>query len=185
MNQLQWELGEGLVVRTYVLGDAEELFALIDASRDRLRRWMIWEPTTKTIDDTRGFIRACLASTDYEGNGLWRDGALIGGIGLGLDTMSNSGEIGYWLGGGHEGRGIVTRACARFFDFAFDELGLHRIELQAAVDNTKSRAVAERLGMHEEGVARDGCRVAGGYLDSVTYGILEDEWRSRRGTDAT
>ena len=31
----------------------------------------------------------------------------------------------------------------------------------------------------------DGCRVADGYLDSVTYGILEDEWRARRGPDAT
>ena len=180
MNQLQWDLGEGTAVRTYVPGDAEELFALVDTSRDRLRPWMIWESTTKVIDDTRRFIDSCLSSNDFEGNGLWRDGRLIGGVGLSIDTLSNSGEIGYWLGEGHEGRGIVTRACSRFFDFAFDELALHRMELQAAVENAKSRAVAERLGMHEEGIARDGCRVAGGYLDSVTYGILEDEWRARR-----
>ena len=184
MNQLLWDLGDGIAVRTYVAGDAEELFALVDANRDRLRPWMIWEPTTKTVDDTRAFIQACLASTDYEGNGLWLDGRLIGGAGLSLDTMANSGEIGYWVAGDAEGRGIVTRACTRFFDFAFDELGLHRMELQAALDNAKSRAVAERLGMHEEGIARDGCRVADGYLDSVTYGILEDEWRARR-ADAT
>jgi ribosomal-protein-serine acetyltransferase len=185
VNQLQWDLGDGVAVRTYVVGDADELFALVDASRERLRPWMIWEPTTKSVDDTRAFIQACLASTDYEGNGLWRDGRLIGGIGLSLDTMANSGEIGYWLADGHEGKGLVTRACTRFFDFAFDELGLHRMELQAAVENVRSRAVAQRIGMREEGVARDGCRVAGGYLDSVTYGILEDEWRARRGPDAT
>lgn len=180
MNQLRWELGDGLAVRTYVVGDAEELFALIDASRDRLRPWMLWEPTTTTVEDTRGFIQACLASTDYEGNGLWRDGRLIGGIGLSLDTLADSGEIGYWLAGAHEGQGVVTRACARFFDFAFDELGLHRMELSAAVGNERSRAVAARLGMREEGIARDGCRVADGYLDLVSYGILEDEWRARR-----
>ena len=184
MNQLRWDLGDGLTIRTYVLGDAEELFALVDASRERLRPWMIWEPTTTTVEDTRAFIQACLASTDYEGNGLWRDGRLIGGIGLSLDTMANSGEIGYWLGGDHEGQGIVTAACARFFDFAFDELGLHRMELHAAVGNERSRAVAARLGMHEEGIARDGCRVAAGYLDLVSYGILEDEWRARRGQGA-
>jgi len=180
VNQLQWDLGDGIALRTYVPGDAEELFALVDASRDRLRPWMIWEPTTKTVEDTRAFIQACLSSSDFEGNGLWREGRLVGGIGLSLDTLANSGEIGYWLSGGHEGQGIVTRACARLFDFAFDELGLHRMELQAAVANTKSRAVAQRLGMREEGVARDGCRVADGYLDAVTYGILEDEWRARR-----
>ena len=185
MNQLHWELGDGLVVRTYVVGDADELFTLVDANRDRLRPWMIWEPTTKTTDDTRAFIEACLASTNYEGNGLWREGRLLGGIGLSLDTMANSGEIGYWLGGPHEGQGIVTRACARFFDFAFDDLGLHRMELSAAVGNDRSRAVAARLGMQEEGIARDGCRVEAGYLDLVTYGILEDEWRARRTSDAT
>jgi len=37
-----------------------------------------------------------------------------------------------------------------------------------------------RLGMTQEGVARDGIRVADGYLDSVWYSILEDEWRARR-----
>jgi ribosomal-protein-serine acetyltransferase len=181
VNPIRWDLGDGLVVRTYVLGDADELFALIDANRERLRPWMIWEPETKAADDTRRFIARCLAAeADLEGNGIWLDGSLIGGAGLSVDTMSNSGEIGYWIGGAHEGQGIVTRTCIRFFDFAFDELGLHRMELQAASRNTRSRAIAERLGMTEEGVMRDGIRVAGGYLDSVRYGILEDEWRARR-----
>ena len=185
MNQLHWDLGEGLTIRTFVLGDAEGMFALVDANRDRLRPWMIWEPATTSTEDTRTFIQRCLDSTDYEGNGLWQDGELIGGMGFDIDTTANSGEIGYWIAGGHEGRGIVTRGCVRFFDFAFDELGLHRMELQAAVTNTRSRAVAERLGMTEEGLARDGIQVAAGYLDSVLYGILEDEWRARRSADAT
>jgi ribosomal-protein-serine acetyltransferase len=181
VNPIRWDLGDGLVVRTYVLDDAQELFDLIEANRERLRPWMIWEPATKAVEDTRRFIeRALAAETDMEGEGIWLDGVLIGGAGLSVDTMSNSGEIGYWLDGTHEGRGIVTRVCERFFDFAFDELGLHRMELQAASTNTRSRAVADRLGMTQEGVARHGIRVAAGYLDSVTYGILEDEWRARR-----
>jgi ribosomal-protein-serine acetyltransferase len=182
VNPIVWELGGGVVVRTFTPDDDVALFALIDANRDRLRPWMIWEPTTKAPGDTRAWIESCLASpTDLEGNGLWVDERLAGGIGLSIDTLSNSGEIGFWLGGDFEGRGLVTRGCARFFDHGFDELGLHRMELSAAVGNARSRAVAERLGMHEEGVARDGCRVADGYLDLVTYGILEDEWRMQRG----
>jgi ribosomal-protein-serine acetyltransferase len=181
VNQLYWDLEGGAVVRSYTLGDAEDLFDLIDANRDHLRPWMIWEQTTKGVDDTRTFIQSCLDEpVSIEGNGIWVDGELAGGIGLDIDTLSNSGEIGYWLAKPYEGRGIVTRACERFFDMAFDELGLHRLELQAASGNLRSRAVAGRLGMHEEGVARDGLRVAGGYLDSVQYAILEDEWRARR-----
>ena len=181
MNQLYWDIGNGLVVRTYTLDDAQALFDLIDSNRDHLRPWMIWEHTTKGVDDTRTYIQSCLDDpVSIEGNGIFVDGALGGGIGLDIDTLSNSGEIGYWLAKEHEGRGIVTRACERFFDLAFDELGLHRVELQAASDNVRSRAVAARLGMREEGVWRDGIRVADGYLDSVGYGILEDEWRARR-----
>lgn len=181
MNPIRWDLGDGLGVRTYVLGDTQQLFELIEANRARLRPWMIWEPATKAVDDTRAYIeRSLAAETDSEGNGIWFDGALIGGAGLSVDTMSNSGEIGYWIDGAHEGKGIVTKVCERFFDFAFDELRLHRMELQAGSTNTRSRAVADRLGMTQEGVARDGIRVADGYLDSVTYGILEDEWRARR-----
>jgi len=181
VNQIYWDLGGGVVIRTYTLDDAQALFDLIDGNRDHLRPWMIWEQTTKSVDDTRTFIQSCLdAPVDIEGNGIFVDGDLAGGIGMEIDTLSNSGEIGYWLATPCEGRGIITRACERFFDMAFDELGLHRMELQAASGNTRSRAVAARLGMSEEGVARDGIRVADGYLDSVEYGILEDEWRARR-----
>jgi ribosomal-protein-serine acetyltransferase len=181
VNPIRWDLGDGLIVRTYIAGDAQELFRLIDANRERLRPWMIWEPQTTSVADSLAYIeRSASSSTDMEGNGVWLDGMLIAGVGLGVDTLSNSGEIGYWIDGGHEGKGIITRVCERFFDFAFEELGLHRMELQAASGNMRSRAVAERLGMAQEGVARDGIRVADGYLDSVVYAILEDEWRARR-----
>jgi ribosomal-protein-serine acetyltransferase len=181
VNALHWDLGDGLVVRTYTLDDAQALFDLIDANREHLRPWMIWEQTTKSPDDARTFIQSCLdASVDIEGNGIWVGGELAGGVGLTIDTLSNSGEIGYWLAKVYEGRGFMTRVCERFFEVAFEELGLHRMELQAATTNERSRAVASRLGMREEGIWRDGIRVADGYLDAVGYGILEDEWRRVR-----
>jgi len=184
VNPLVWELDDGVVLRTFTPDDDVALFELIDANRHRLRPWMIWEPTTRSPGDTRAWIESCLASpTDLEGNGLWVDGALAGGVGLSIDPIANAGEIGYWLADGFEGRGLVTRACVRFLDHGFDVLGLHRITVHAAVDNTRSRAVAGRLGMREEGVLRDGCRVADGYLDLVAYGILEDEWRGRGAPD--
>jgi ribosomal-protein-serine acetyltransferase len=180
VNPIYWDLGDGIAVRTYTPDDAEEAFALVDANRDRLHPWMIWEPRTRSPADTRAFIERCLASeTDIEGNGIWVDGRLAGSIGLRVDVQDAGAEIGYWIAGDHEGRGIITRACRRFFDLAFDDLGLHRMELCAAVGNTRSRSVAERLGMRQEGVLRGGGRNPEGFDDLVVYGILEDEWRSR------
>jgi ribosomal-protein-serine acetyltransferase len=181
VNPIYWDLGDGLEVRTLTPDDADESFALVDANRERLRPWMIWEPQTKTPDDSRAFILRCLASeTDLEGNGLWLDGRLAGGMGLRVDPADAAAEIGYWIGGEVEGRGIITRACRRFFDFAFDELSVHRMELCAATANTRSRAVADRLGMRQEGVLRDGVKTPQGFKDLVIYGILDDEWRARR-----
>jgi len=181
VNPIYWDLGDGLEVRTLTPDDAETSFALVDANRERLRPWMIWEPQTTSPDDTRAFIVRCLASeTDIEGNGLWLDGRLAGGMGLRIDPGDEAAEIGYWIGGEFEGRGIITRACLRFFDFAFDELGLHRMELCAATENLRSRSVAERLGMRQEGVLRDGVKTPEGHKDLVIYGILDDEWRARR-----
>jgi len=156
-------------------------FDLVVANRARLRRWMPWEPTTRDVDDVRSFIERCLASeTDVEGNGIWVEGRLAGGIGLSVDTLSNEGQIGYWIDRDHEGKGIITRAARGFVDFGFEGLGLHRIQLHAAVGNLRSRAVADRLGMRLEGVHREAERVADGYLDMAVYAILEDEWRTQR-----
>jgi ribosomal-protein-serine acetyltransferase len=181
VNPIYWDLGDGLEVRTFTPDDAEASFALVDANREHLRPWMVWEPQTLSPDDSRAFILRSLASeTDLEGNGTWLDGRLAGGIGLRIDPADSAAEIGYWVGSEFEGRGIVTRSCRRFFAFAFAELGLHRMELCAATGNVRSRAVAKRLGMREEGILRDGVRTPEGFKDLVIYGLLDDEWRAQQ-----
>jgi ribosomal-protein-serine acetyltransferase len=54
------------------------------------------------------------------------------------------------------------------------------MELCAATGNVRSRAVAERLGMRQEGVLRDGVRTPEGFRDLVIYGLLDQEWRALR-----
>jgi ribosomal-protein-serine acetyltransferase len=43
-------------------------------------------------------------------------------------------------------QGIVTKSCRALLDYAFDELGLNRVEVRGATGNRKSRAIPERLG---------------------------------------
>lgn len=177
MIEIDFDLGDRVRIRALTPGDAEELYAVVDRNRDRLRPWMPWERTTSVPGDIRGFIeRARASSTDAEGNGIWVEGALVGAMGMSIDTLANSAEIGYWIDGAHEGRGIVTRGCRRFLDEAFGAFGLHRVSLRAATANARSLAVAERLGMRREGVLRDAERVRDGYNDMVVCSILDYEW---------
>jgi ribosomal-protein-serine acetyltransferase len=179
VKPIYWPIDEDAFIRTYTPDDAEEVYRLVEANRDRLEAWMPWTESTRSTADTLDFIQRSLASEhDLEANGIWVDGRAAGTIGLRVNLLVNGGELGYWIGAEFEGRGLVTRACRLFIDHAFGELGLHRISLHAGVENRRSRAVAERLGFREEGVIRDGDRVGGGrYVDLVAYGLLEDEWR--------
>lgn len=179
MNPISWRIDDRAVVRTLTLGDAEVVYRAIDQNRDRLRPYMPWEKTTRSPDDVRAFIERSLASpTDQEGNGIWVGEEYAGTIGLSVDTDMNSGEIGYWIVRGFEGQGLVTRACRLFVDHGFRERNLHRIEIHAAADNRRSRAVAERLGFTHEATTREGQRRSEDdtYVDQVVYGLLEQEW---------
>lgn len=185
---LYLELGDDAFVRTFTPDDAGTVFALVDAERERLRRWFPWVDPTRTVEEQRTWIERALASEhDREANGIWLTGGeagagqLAGTIGLSVNPLDNGGEIGYWLAERHEGRGLVTRASAALIDVAFDRLGLHRVQIRAAVPNERSRAVAERLGLTREGVLREqGLTGVGTYEDMVVYGVLDREWPDLR-----
>ncbi|WP_139697682.1 GNAT family N-acetyltransferase, partial [Aeromonas salmonicida] len=75
----------------------------------------------------------------------------------------------------------ITRACQALIHHAFDELGMEKVEIRAAVDNTASRAVCERLGFTLEGVLRRAEKLPHGIVDHACYGLLRSEWRHERG----
>jgi ribosomal-protein-serine acetyltransferase len=174
-----WPIDDEASIRPFTVEDAEALYALVEANRERLARWFPWVDGSTGPESQRAFIERSIASeTDVEGNGIWVGEALAGSIGMAVDVIGNSAELGYWLAAPFEGRGLVTRACSLFIDHGIREMGLHRIVIRAAVDNAKSRAVAERLGFTEEGTGRENGRVGGGrYVDLVTYGLLDREWK--------
>lgn len=181
--EVDWRLDDHTVLRSFVPDDAEELFALVEANRDRLLPWMPWSHLTRGPDDVRGFIERSKSAPEsrLDATGIWVDGRIAGTTGLRLDPSDIKGEIGYWVGREFEGRGIVTMACRRFLGYGFGTLGLHRISIHAAVDNARSRAVAERLGFTEEGIERGAERCGNVFHDLVVYSMLEDEWRERAG----
>jgi ribosomal-protein-serine acetyltransferase len=176
--KVRFDLGDGVELRSLEPEDAEAVYAVIDANRQRLRRWFAWVDPTVSPAPTREFIERSRASeTDVEAIGIWVEGEYAGNIGMRVDAMNNHGELGYWLAKSFEGRGLVTKGCRALIDHGLHELGLHRIEIKAAPDNVRSRAVAERLGFTQEAELREASRFAEGYHDLIVYGLLENEWR--------
>ncbi len=177
-------LGEGLWLRLLERHHAEPLFALTDRNRDHLRPWLPWVDGVRSVADSLAFIEEGLERFARGGGyelGIWREGALIGVVGVHeIDRANASTSIGYWLDAGHQGRGIMTRAVAAVLDDLFFARGLHRVEIRVAPENGRSRAIPERLGFRMEGVLREAGRYGGRWGDLIVYAMLDREWRALR-----
>ncbi|MCP8968229.1 GNAT family N-acetyltransferase [Ectobacillus ponti] len=176
-----YQLDEHSELRLLGIQHAEELYALTDSCRTYLREWLPWVDATKSVEDSRSFIQMTLeqyARSDGFRAGIWHKGQLAGCIGFhGINRNNSSTSIGYWLGEDFQGNGLMAKACAALIHHAFTELGLNRVEIRAAVENRKSRAVPLRLGFTEEGCIRHNERLHGRYVDHVVYGLLREEWQ--------
>lgn len=152
-------------------------------SESDTRRWMGW-------DDDRPPSREETAATIERALDGWRDGTwavfvildvvggdLVGGANLRIGEF-DSAEVSYYLGCSARGRGYATRTVLLLARWAFDDLGIQRLELRAHPDNDASIRVAERAGFTREGIERasrawpDGSR-----FDSVLFSLLPGDRR--------
>ncbi|WP_267639583.1 GNAT family N-acetyltransferase [Haloarchaeobius amylolyticus] len=78
------------------------------------------------------------------------------------------------------GDGYATAAVELGLEYAFDSLGLHRVQAKTIALNEGSQRVLEKAGFTHEGTARRQAYVDGSYHDLLSWGLLDEEWRERR-----
>ena len=177
-----------LKLRTLHEDDAQELFELVDANRAHLREWLPWLDVNTEVEHSRAFIGSALKQeSDNLGPtyGIIFHERLAGIVGYHPIQWNNkSVEIGYWLSREVTGQGIMTRCCRALVDYAFEAFGLNRVTIPAAVDNSKSLAIPERLGFKKEGVIRDAEWLYDHYVDHALYAMLRREWKGEKSPTA-
>ena len=175
--------GRGLELRPLRLRDAGDLFALVEANRPRLARWLPWPAANLCMQDSRAYILRVRGQARLglaQSFGLWWKDQLVGIAGfVWIDAAHRSAAIGYWLAQEAEGRGLMTAAVKALLRHGFRGLGLNRIEIRAGVRNHRSRAIPRRLGFRHEGTLRQAERLGDRFVDHAVYGLLAEEWQSR------
>lgn len=73
-------------------------------------------------------------------------------------------------------RGTGKKIGKAALNYAFEELGLHKVCGQALAYNTNSIAFHKRLGFKQEGILRDQYRIQGVYHHLICFGLLHHEW---------
>ena len=173
-----------LIPRTAAITDAYH--ELVAENTERLGQWEPWAGKPPVLEETRSFLETSgqnwldgselPVAIAVNRSGQWH---LAGALSLIISHYTRSAEIGYWIGGDYEGRGLVTIAAAALLDQAFGPLGLERVSLHTDPSNERSRAVARRLGFVEEGLLRQGTAFPDERRDELVYGLLAEEWHKR------
>jgi ribosomal-protein-alanine N-acetyltransferase len=175
---------ERLVLRKLRVEDAEDMFEYGQDPEIAFRG--MWSPLG-SLEESRADIAEAIES--YAAGSLigWAiehraDRKMIGRIGLGpYSRLNHRAEIGYAMHRAYWGLGLATEAVRGVLGFAFQEMGLNRVQAIVLPDNIGSIRVLEKAGMQREGLLRGYQYVRGEYQDVCMYGVLKGEWEAASG----
>jgi RimJ/RimL family protein N-acetyltransferase len=174
-------LAQGQVVlRDLRAADAASLFALL--TTEEVARFISPPPTS--VEGFEKFISwthreraagkyACFAVTvkGYDtAIGIFQVRDLSSGF--------NTAEWGFAIGSQFWGTGIFETGANLVLEFAFDTIGVRRLEARAAVKNGRGLGALAKVGAVQEGVLRQSFAKDGRYLDQVLFAILDKDWRA-------
>ena len=176
---------ERLYLRSYQAGDGAWYYAMSQRNKPHLARYESGNAvmTINTEEEAEtvvsDFAAAWKARTAFFMGAFRRDTRAfvaqiyVGVVGWNLPEL----EIGFFADVEHQGQGYVTEATRGALRFVFEQLGAHRVRLECDDTNVRSRRVAERCGMVQEGHLRENKRNADGSISgTLYYGLLRSEF---------
>jgi len=174
--------GAQVVLRELRASDATSLFALL--TTEEVSRFISPPPTT--VEGFERFIGwahrqrragsyACFAVT------LASDDTAIGIFQLReLEPGFGTAEWGFAIGSPYWGTGVFQEGAELLVSFAFDAVGIHRLEARAAVRNGRGNGALRKIGAVQEGLLRKSFLKNGEYLDQTLWTILDEDWQAKR-----
>jgi RimJ/RimL family protein N-acetyltransferase len=173
--------GSQVILREMRASDAPSLFALLTA--EEVSRFI--SPPPSTVEGFERFIAwtlrqrtagsyACFAVT------LKGDDTAIGIFQLReLEPGFGTAEWGFAIGSPFWGTGVYQDGAELLVGFAFETVGVHRLEARAAVRNGRGNGALRKIGAVQEGVLRKSFLRNGEYLDQVLWTILDEDWQAK------
>jgi ribosomal-protein-alanine N-acetyltransferase len=173
--------GTRMTLRELRVSDAPSLLAML--TTEEVSRFISPPPTT-----VEGFERFIMWANRERAAGNYACFAIVPhgmdtAIGLfqvrQLEPGWGTAEWGFAMGSAFWGTGLFVEGAQMVLQFAFDTIGVHRLEARAAVLNGRGNGALRKLGAVCEGVLRRSFLRDGQYLDQALWAILAEEFRAR------
>ena len=171
--------GARVTLRDLRLSDAPSLLAML--ATEEVARFISPPPTT-----VEGFERFIAWTHRERAAGRYTCFAVVvdgtdTAVGLfqirQLEPGWATAEWGFALGSPYWGTGVFIEGAQLVVDFAFETIGVHRLEARAAVQNGRGNGALRKVGAVQEGVLRKSFLRNGEYLDQVLWTIVDEDWR--------
>ena len=174
--------GSGVTLRELRLSDAPSLMAML--STEEVTRFI--SPPPSTIDGFERFIlwtQRERSQASYVCFGIVPEGSDFA-VGIfqvrRLEPGFGTAEWGFAMGSGHWGTGLFVKSARLVLNFAFDTLGVRRLEARAAVQNGRGNGALRKVGATQEGVLRKSFLCNGEHLDQNLWTLIDEDWRMMR-----
>ncbi|MEU6124307.1 GNAT family N-acetyltransferase [Streptomyces sp. NPDC047123] len=167
----------GLVLRPWGAADAA---AVYEAFQDPvIQRWHARVADSQS--EVRGWIEGWRRAWDGERDAYWAiadagTDAVVGRVALRAMALGDGqAEVAYWTMPSARGRGVAPRAVTALTAWAFEEVGLHRLELTHSTANEASCRVALKTGFAVEGTKRSALLHEDGWHDMHLHARITGE----------
>lgn len=169
-----------LRIQPRYVGEGPVLHNAILESFDHLKPWMPWATGESTLAGAELHCRRAHAEFILRQNFVLsiysrETGELVGSTGFHNPNWDvPSLHIGYWIRAREEGKGYITEAVNALTRYAFEVIGVRRLEIRCNANNPRSLAVMLRLGFQQEAILRSDERGTDGKLrDTVITSRLD------------
>ena len=170
--------GAGITLRELELSDAPSLLAML--TTEEVTRFISPPPST-----VEGFERFITWTKEQRATGhnicfAVVPAGMTTAIGLfqvrSLVSDFSTAEWGFALGSAFWGTGLFAEGARLVVDFAFDTVGIHRLEARASAENGRGNGALRKLGAVQEGLLRRAFLRNGRYHDQVLWSIIDTDW---------
>jgi RimJ/RimL family protein N-acetyltransferase len=174
-------VGRQVTLRELRVSDAPTLLAML--TTDEVARFISPPPTT-----VEGFERFITWTHDRRAAGEYVCFAVVPvgtdtAVGIfqirQLDPTFMTAEWGFALGSAFWGTGVFMDAAKLTLRFAFESIGVHRMEARAAIKNGRGNGALAKIGAVREGILRKSFLTDGEYLDQALWSILREDWLAK------